>query len=158
MPLPSDKINESPRIEQAPVSIESATRAESFELASGSMVESVPTEMPATNLPALDVQATADADVVELKQIEKLMSRGLEDPYLAMSADKRAVFRRRGEETALKIMDMLEKGRVSVKEIVSLLIQWLQMLPGLNKFFIEQEAKIRADEIMRLDEERHQNQ
>lgn len=84
------------------------------------------------------------------KQIEDFLSQGLEDAYLAMPSEKRAEFRRVGEDTAAKINELLEKTKVNIGKIVLLIRRWLAMLPGVNKLFLEQEAKIRADEVIKL--------
>ena len=54
-----------------------------------------------------------------------------------------------GETTAQKIKEAVLKKTTRIKDIVHLIIGWLKSLPGVNKFFIEQEAKIKADKIMR---------
>ena len=42
---------------------------------------------------------------------------------------------------------------MKIKKIFELLLQWLKLLPGVNKFFLEQEAKIKVDQIMSLREQ-----
>jgi len=84
------------------------------------------------------------------KKIEKVLAEGLEDVYLNMSLEKRKEFKTVGEQTAGKISELLEKGKVKVKKIIALIRKWLALIPGVNKFFLEQEAKIKADEIMKL--------
>ncbi len=84
------------------------------------------------------------------KEVESIMSAGLEESFLQMPEEKRSEFKQAGEETAQKINGLLDKAKVRVKKIVSLLKKWLSLLPGANKFFIEQEAKIRADKISKL--------
>jgi len=84
------------------------------------------------------------------KQIEKIMEHDLTDLYLKMPPDKQKEFKAVGEQTAKKINSLLDQAKVKVKEIIGLIRKWLQIIPGVNKFFLEQEAKIKADEIMRL--------
>ena len=89
-------------------------------------------------------------DTERQKKIEDFLARGLEDMYLNLPPDKQAEFKKAGEETASKINKLMGKTKVKLKEIVNLIIKWLAIIPGVNKFFLEQEAKIRADQIMRL--------
>jgi hypothetical protein len=84
------------------------------------------------------------------KEIEDLMSHDLRDIFLQLSPDKKLEFKNKGEETAREINNLLDKAKLEVGKIIDLLKKWLFIIPGLNKFFIEQEAKIKADEIVRL--------
>lgn len=83
-------------------------------------------------------------------QIEHIMEEGLKDAYLELTPVEQQEFKIKGEETALQIRELLKRGRVKIKQIFKLLIEWLIMLPGVNKFFAEQEAKIKADKILEL--------
>jgi len=51
-----------------------------------------------------------------------------------------------------KINTLLDKAKINLGKIASLIRKWLSIIPGVNKFFLEQEAKIKADEIMKLKE------
>lgn len=84
------------------------------------------------------------------KEVEKIISKGLEEIYLSLPPEKRAEFKRAGEEAAQKINKLLEKTKVNLGKIVDLIKKWLSLIPGVNRFFLEQEAKIRADEIIKL--------
>jgi hypothetical protein len=84
------------------------------------------------------------------KQIENFLARGLEEIYLGLPLDKQAEFRKEGEETAKKINKLLEKTKINLGKIVNLIRKWLALIPSVNKFFLEQEAKIKADEIVKL--------
>ena len=55
-----------------------------------------------------------------------------------------------GEETASKIAQLLEAAKVKTRKIFDLIVKWLRIIPGINRFFLEQEAKIKADKILRL--------
>lgn len=88
-------------------------------------------------------------DEMTLK-IEKLMEDGLEDAYKELTPIQQQEFKIKGEETAWKISHILKRTKVKIKEIFKLLLEWLKLLPGVNKFFLEQEAKIKADKIISL--------
>lgn len=89
------------------------------------------------------------------KEIEKILEKGLDEVYLAMPEAKRVEFRLAGEKTLHKINDLIEKGRASMKTIIDLIRSWLSLVPGVNKFFLEQEAKIKADEIMNINKKHY---
>lgn len=84
------------------------------------------------------------------KQIEKVLENDLAEIYMNLSPDKQREFKIKGEETARQINALLQKTKVKAKEILDLIKKWLSVIPGVNKFFLEQEAKIKADEIIRL--------
>ncbi len=88
-------------------------------------------------------------------RVEKIMEEGLGDAYRELTTVQREEFKIKGEETAWKIRELFKKTHIKVKEIFRLLVEWLRLLPGVNKFFIEQEAKIKADKILTL--KKHQN-
>ncbi|EKE07118.1 MAG: hypothetical protein ACD_18C00179G0002 [uncultured bacterium] len=83
-------------------------------------------------------------------RIEKVMEDGLEDAYKELTPLQQQEFKIKGEQTAWKIRQVLKKTHVKIKEIFKLLFEWLKFLPGINKFFLEQEAKIKADKIISL--------
>ncbi|MBU0546074.1 hypothetical protein KKA13_02355 [Patescibacteria group bacterium] len=88
-------------------------------------------------------------DPVTIK-IEKIMEEDLKDFFTTLSPIAQQEFKIKGEETAYKIRDLLKASHVKVKNILRLIIEWLRMLPGINKFFLEQEAKIKTDKIILL--------
>lgn len=95
--------------------------------------------------------ATTGNDFTEReKQIEQVLEQGLEGIYLSLPADKKIEFKQAGEKTAHQINLLLLQTKVKIKKIISLVRDWLQIIPGINRFFLEQEAKIKADELINL--------
>jgi len=84
------------------------------------------------------------------RQIENFLAKDLEEIYLGLPLNKQVEFRKTGEETARKINKLLEHTKINIGKIVVLIRKWLALIPGVNKFFLEQEAKIKADEIIKL--------
>ncbi len=85
----------------------------------------------------------------EVLGIESILASGLDDFFMHLSPPHQLAFKTEGETAALKIQEALHKPATRIKDIVRLIIDWLKGLPGINKFFLEQEAKIKADTIMR---------
>jgi len=83
-------------------------------------------------------------------KVEKIMEEGLADAYKELNPIEREEFKIKGEQTALQIRELLKATHVKIKKIFRLLFEWLKLLPGINRFFLEQEAKIKADKIMTL--------
>jgi hypothetical protein len=85
-------------------------------------------------------------------QIEKVMEEGLKDAYNELTPIQKQEFKIKGEEIAWEIRNLLKSAHVQVKKVVRLILAWLKMLPGVNRFFLEQEAKIKTDKILALKE------
>jgi len=90
----------------------------------------------------------------ELVEIETILSEGLENLYKELPDNRRAEFKQKGEETASAIRALLSSAKVKVTKIVALIVKWLKMIPGVNKFFLEQESKIKADKLLEFKKEK----
>ena len=82
--------------------------------------------------------------------IDKILADGLGDIFLKMSPVQQKEFQIKGEETVKKINLLLNEARVSVSKIVELIKKWLKLIPGVNKFFLEQETKLKVDKIIKM--------
>jgi hypothetical protein len=108
----------------------------------------VPAEPAVTpvSLPTVEPVSTPVEPVV--KKIEDILSDGLDDFYLHLPPEQQQQFKREGEEAARKISVLLQQAKIKIKEIIAVIVGWLKAVPGLNKFFVEQSAKIKADKIL----------
>jgi len=84
------------------------------------------------------------------KEIENILEVDLADVYMKLSPSKKIEFKLKGEETAKAINSLLDNTKVKVKKVLSLIKDWLKLIPGVNSFFIEQLAKSKLDDIMKL--------
>lgn len=84
------------------------------------------------------------------REIENVLEEGLEDIYRDLTPAEQAEFKKSGEATAQKIYELIRRVKIKVREIFRLIREWLKTIPGVNKYFIEQEAKIKADKIFKL--------
>gem|GEM_PF-542919 len=103
----------------------------------------IETQVPTVSAP---VQAAPKDEVAE--RIENILSEGLEEEYKKLPPAIQAEFRQKGEETTGRIKKLLESSKVKVKQVLALILQWLRVIPHVNRYFLEQEAKIKADKIM----------
>lgn len=83
-------------------------------------------------------------------KVEKILEEGLNDSFQRLSPIAKQEFKIKGEQTASQIRELLKSTHVKVKKIFRLILDWLRMLPGINRFFLEQEAKIKTDKIIAL--------
>lgn len=105
--------------------------------------------IPTPNLTPAPVAIHLPTDKL-VKDIEGAMASGLEGAYLAMDAATQHQFKEVGEETASAIEQLLQQSKVQMKKIVMLLLRWLKIIPRVNPYFLEQQAKIKADAIVAL--------
>jgi hypothetical protein len=85
-------------------------------------------------------------------KIEKVLEDGLGDSFSRLSPVAREEFKLKGEQTAFKIQELVKSTHVKAKKIFQLILEWLKILPGVNRFFLEQEAKIKTDRILMIKE------
>jgi hypothetical protein len=91
-----------------------------------------------------------------IKTIEDVFSKDENFQHIvkAMQRDKAAVFIKKGEQMSLSIYRILEKiGNLAVpkediKKIMSLIVDWLKVVPSISRFYINQEAKIKTEQIL----------
>jgi len=82
--------------------------------------------------------------------IDNILADGLNEIFLKMNPDQQQEFKKKGEVTTAKINELLNKTKVKIRKIIELIKNWLKLIPGVNVFFLEQEAKIKADKILRI--------
>lgn len=103
------------------------------------------------NVPPVFIPVGTAAPRAKLqKQVESVLSQGLSEIYLSLDPAKRAEFKKAGEKTAEKISRLLESAKINMRKIIALIKKWLMTIPGVNRYFLEQEAKIKADEIVKM--------
>lgn len=117
--------------------------------------------MPAAESPARPavVQPTAPPVPVKsplVREIEDVLSEDLLEVYRSMTPQQQEEFKVKGEQAASKIAELLQSIRVQSQKILGLIKDWLRLIPGVNRFFLEQEAKIKTDKILALGESERQ--
>lgn len=85
----------------------------------------------------------------QMKEIDNILAEGLEDVFLNMSPEKQKIFKKTGEEITVKINYLMGKTKVKVEQIVNLIRKWLGLIPNVNSYYLTQEAKIKADKILK---------
>lgn len=113
---------------------------------------------PTTTVPVAqqgtDTKATVEAPPVVkdevTKEVEKILEEGLGDYVPDMPEEARQRFLAKGGEVAGELSGMVRALNVTVKRVVDLIKDWLLTIPGVNRYFIEQEAKIKTDKIVDL--------
>lgn len=87
-----------------------------------------------------------------VEKIEKILEEDLGEVYVKMTPAEQKIFKEKGEVAASKIRILIQQVKIHIKDILNLVKKWLTFIPGVNKFFLEQEAKIKTDKILEMAE------
>lgn len=108
----------------------------------------------ATSVPAAVAQpVVVPKDEITI-EVEKLLEEGLGEFYATLTPAAKVIFKQKGEIAAVEISTMVRSLNLQVKRALKLIRDWLLTIPGVNRFFLEQEAKIKVDLIQELIEAR----
>lgn len=85
-----------------------------------------------------------------LKRVEEILEEDMGEAYVSLSPADKVKFKKRGEEVAGIVWQMVTSAKVQAKKVLRLIISWFRIIPHVNRFFLEQEAKIKTDRIVTL--------
>lgn len=115
-------------------------------------IGSVPTTHTTSSVATQDQVQALEKDQVTI-EVEQILEKDLAEIYDSLPEDVKPVFKKKGEQTALAITDMVKRATVKMSEVMKLVMDWLKIIPGVNRFYLEQEAKIKSDHIVTLSEQ-----
>ncbi len=105
-------------------------------------------------------QVEAGAKDQLVKEIERVMSEGLVeiDPktkqlsglFTELPPDRQTLLKQEGERIARDFDEMLKSGKLNLEEVHMDIKQWLKIIPGVNRPWLEQQATITKDEIANI--------
>ena len=87
------------------------------------------------------------------KKIEGILSEDLKELFQGMDAAHKAEFKRQAAETASALEMLIATAKATAKKVAKLISVWLKLIPGINQFFLEQEAKLKTDKILAMTKE-----
>lgn len=145
----------SPSFEQAPklpeTSAETPEVRASFESPAPTVEKTAESAAPPASASALvRVAAPVLAKDPVLKSVESVLEEDLGETYAKMPPGLQKRFKKEGERVARRVAEMVRKAKFKAAEVLKLVTGWLKMIPGVQKFFLIQEAKIKTDKLMRL--------
>lgn len=85
-----------------------------------------------------------------LLEIESTLAEGLEEVFMNLPPEVKPAFKAKGEEVAQTIKTWMDDAKLVARKVLKLIREWLGMVPNVNKYFLEQESKIKRDHIMEL--------
>jgi hypothetical protein len=109
---------------------------------------------PEKNVSGVLPSAVSQASAQNIADIERILEEDLSEIYFQLPESDKARFRVKGEETAREISTLLSATTIKLKKIIDAIRSWLKLIPGISRFFLEQEAKIKADRLLQLHKDR----
>lgn len=137
-----------PVIETGGLSIENQPAQSSSEHFEGPTVAEIQPIAPPAN--PQSIIPTRPGEPQLQHRVEEILSVGLTDAYLAMDPVTQNKFKQVGEATAKTIVGLLARTKIEVKKIIEIIFSWLRLIPGVSNYYLEQEAKIKADRLVSL--------
>jgi len=84
------------------------------------------------------------------KEVEGILEEDLGSVYQTLTPQKQVEFKLAGEQAASKLSILLRQTKIKIGQIFKVIFNWLKIIPGANRFFLEQEAKIKSDRLLIL--------
>lgn len=113
------------------------------------MIEVAPDPVAVTPAPAA-VPAAGPTKDPAVRAVEAVLEEDLGDAFKKMNPDVQQKFRKEGERVTATIVEMMRNAKLNTRLVLKLIVDWLKMIPGVNHFFLTQEAKIKTDRILKL--------
>jgi hypothetical protein len=132
--------------------LESSALEKKIEAAANKAAEVV-NQVPNSKPIIQPIKALKTREQIRSEKIDQILSDGLSDIFMDLPPKTQMQFKVEGERTTRKINELLSEAKVKARKIVDLIMAWLGIIPGLNRFFLEQEAKIKTDQILKMKEE-----
>ncbi len=148
IPIPAAEI---PRLPESNFEVPEKTAGENEPTEKKIIAEVVSPSKPLRRPPMKAIPLMSDPLT---QKIEKILEENVGDAYSRLSPLAQQEFKLKGEVVSQKISDLLKSTHIKVKKIFQLILEWLRLLPGINRFFLEQEAKIKTDRIIALHNKR----
>ena len=116
------------------------------------IVNKIPVAVPAPTPPVSDESSKQVDDYHQKRELalDSILSEGLAETFLAMPPAQQKIFKEEGEKTVKKINILLDAAKINIGKIAGLVRKWLSIIPGINRFFLDQEAKIKTDKIIKI--------
>lgn len=129
--------------------IESPEAGTGFETPAAPAAERPSEPTPTLPAPAAPAAAALRKDAAML-QVEDVLEEGMREVYASLDDAHRKRFKAEGEKVAIRLAEMVRGAKSRAREILLLLTAWLKIIPGVNRYYLEQEAKLKADKILAL--------
>jgi hypothetical protein len=151
--MPQEHLKSS--FEQAPLNNSQEQQPTAEKITESAIGEAAPAAVtPIVNSAANRQPSTSASQPTKLTArqtaIDDILEDGLADVYQNLTPDKQQELKQAGEQTVRQIDQLLDHAKSQLTKIIGLIRRFLAIIPGVNRFFLEQEVKIKTDKIMAL--------
>lgn len=87
------------------------------------------------------------------KKIETILEEDVEEMFAHMDQATQILFEQKGEEAISKIEQLIATTKATARNLYKIIRNWLKIIPGVNKFFLEQASKLKTDKLIKLAQE-----
>ena len=164
--MPNGEMREVPPAPPAPEQAKAPEAAETRPAAEtapqGAEVRAAMPEQAPAPVATAKTSAKADAAPQEKDKyrvkVERILEQNLWDLYFALPQGSREKFKAEGEKAAATLRAAIEGKKVKPNQVLGAVHKWLKTIPRVNPYFLEQEAKIKTDQVMDLVAERRKEE
>lgn len=107
-----------------------------------------PIAQPAQSAPEVPKQSLGKSEA-EI-QVEGVLEEGMQEAFSSMDQQHQHMFKEAGEHTAREIVSVMNAVKVQTQQVFELIKAWLRIIPGVSKWYVIQEAKIKTDKILHM--------
>ena len=104
------------------------------------------------------VSVSGETLALPIAKVERILEQNLWDLYFALPQGSREKFKAEGENAAATLRAAIEGKKVKPNQVLNAVHKWLKTIPRVNPYFLEQEAKIKTDQVMALVHERRKEE
>ena len=87
------------------------------------------------------------------QRLRRILSEDMTELMAPLSTDKKQEVQAEGLKAIQKLQLLLRRTHLRFRQVLQLIWHWLKRIPGINRFFLEQEAKKKTEEILEFKEE-----
>jgi len=85
--------------------------------------------------------------------LEGVLEEDLKELFLSLDKSKQQQFKQKGEEIVAWLRVQVATNKLVERQLLDQIHTWLKIVPDVNRFFLEQIAKIKTDKILIVIEE-----
>lgn len=85
-------------------------------------------------------------------EVEKLLEKDLANTYTALPDKIKPFFKSHGEKIAQTVTGMIKNNTFDGGIVMDMVDEWLKLVPKSNSFYLEQEAKLKTDALVKYAE------
>ncbi|MBI5466667.1 MAG: hypothetical protein HY975_00415 [Candidatus Kerfeldbacteria bacterium] len=95
------------------------------------------------------VASLSDLDLLR-RRIEDILAEGLEKTFRSLPAAEQSRFKTVGEQAAVRLTSEVKHRTPRLERLIMIVQSWLRLIPNLNPYYLEQEAKIKVEKILMM--------